>query len=223
MIERGRVYARLGGAMYLVIFMAALFGEVFVSGALIVDGDAAATAARIVGSEQLWRFAVGAQAVTLVCDATVAWLLYVLLKAAGKNIALLAAYFRLTYVAIYAPAVLANIMALRLAKAGHDEAVMLALHFHDMAFFLSLLFFGLHIVLIGYLIGRAPFSVRWLAIALEIAGICYVANTAAALVAPSLNAIVNPWIMLPPFCAELALAFWLLFAAPGAGKNCRSV
>lgn len=211
MIEDGRAYARLGGALYVAIFMAALFGEVYVSGALVVDGDAAATAAKLVGSEQLWRLGIGAQALTLVLDATVAWLLYVLLRPAGKNVALLAAYFRLTYVALYAPAVLANITALRLAKTHHAEAAMVALHVHDMAFFLSLVFFGLHIVLVGYLIGRSPFGIRWLAIALEIAGVCYLADSASALVAPAVNAAVNPWIILPPFFAELALAFWLLF------------
>lgn len=211
MIRNLRAYARTCGALYLVIFVAALFGEVFVSGSLVVGGDAVATAGRLAASEQLWRFGIGAQAVTLVCDVAVAGLLYVLLKPAGKNIALLAAFFRLTYVAVYAPAVLANLMALRFAQAHAVESSMFAVRAHDMAFALSLLFFGVHLVLAGYLIGRAPIAVPWLAVALEVTGVCYIVNTFSILVAPALHAVLYPWILLPAFFGEVGLTFWLLF------------
>ena len=48
-------YARVGGALYLFIIVAALFGETFVRGRLIVWGDAAATAANILGAETRGR------------------------------------------------------------------------------------------------------------------------------------------------------------------------
>lgn len=211
MVPTYRTYARTAGALYLAIFVAALFGEVFVSGALVVDGDAIATAGKIVGSEQLWRLGIGAQAITLVCDVAVAWLLYVLLKPAGKDLALLAAFFRLTYVAVYAPAVVANAAALRLAKAHVSQAATYALHAHDAAFTLSLIFFGIHLALVGYLIARPPIGVQWLAIALEVTGVCYVVNSFLVFVAPSVSAVLFPWILLPPFVGELGLTFWLLF------------
>lgn len=211
MLKSARHYAHFGGALYLAIFAAALFGEVFVSGALIVDGDPVATAGKIAASEQLWRFGVGAQALTLICDVGIAWILYVLLKSVDTNISLLAAFFRLTYVAVYAPAVLANIAALRFAQSQAAEGVISALRVHDMSFTLSLIFFGVHLLLVGYLMGRSPISVAWLAVALEIAGACYLINSFAVVVMPSLHATLFPWILLPPFVGELGLAFWLLF------------
>lgn len=44
-----RIYARIGGALYLFIIVAALFAEAFVRGRLIVSGDATATAQSILG------------------------------------------------------------------------------------------------------------------------------------------------------------------------------
>src|SRR5438105_14460360 len=51
-----QLYARIGGVLYLIIIVVALFGEAMVRGRLIVSGDAAATAANIMSSGSLWPF-----------------------------------------------------------------------------------------------------------------------------------------------------------------------
>ncbi len=51
-------YARLGGALYLTIIVLGAFAEGFVGNKLIVSGDAAATAANILASPELWRLSV---------------------------------------------------------------------------------------------------------------------------------------------------------------------
>ena len=48
-------YARAAGALYLVIILVGLLGQVLVKDRLIVAGDAAATAANIAASQTLWR------------------------------------------------------------------------------------------------------------------------------------------------------------------------
>src|SRR4051812_14794161 len=96
-----RTYARLGGIIYLFIILAALFGEAFVRGRLVVPGDATATAHNIVGSETLFRVGLTAEMLTCVCDVALAMILYVLLNPVNRNMALLAAFFRLTFVAFY--------------------------------------------------------------------------------------------------------------------------
>ena len=45
-----QLYARIGGALYLIIIVIGLFGEAFVRDKLIVSGDAAATAKNIMAS-----------------------------------------------------------------------------------------------------------------------------------------------------------------------------
>src|SRR5437879_11495053 len=68
-IERSpRLYARVGGALYLIIIVLGLFGEAFVRDRLLVRGDASATAANIRSMESLWRFHIAAELFLLVCD-----------------------------------------------------------------------------------------------------------------------------------------------------------
>lgn len=208
--QNGRVYARTCGVIYVFIFVAAIL-EVGFAANLVVRGDAQATASKILASEQLWRAGYSAEIFTMICDVAVAWLLYVLLAPVNRNLALLAAFFRLTYVAGYVPAVLANVMVLPLLHQNLPQAALFAARTHDPAWSISLVFFGANLALVGYLVARAPVDVRWLSVALEIAGACYIVNSFTLYLTPSLHALISPWILLPPFVGELALTFWLLF------------
>ena len=89
-----RTVAKIAGFGYLIIIIAGIFAEFFVRSALIVPGDATATAGNIMASEGLYRIGIAGDLVMLVCDVVVAWALYVLLKPVNKGLALLAAFFR---------------------------------------------------------------------------------------------------------------------------------
>jgi hypothetical protein len=210
MAQDARLYARTCGFIYVLIFLAAFVAFGF-AGRLIVEGDAPATAAKILASEQLWRVGYSAEIFTMVCDVVIAWLLYVLLAPVNRNLAMLAAFFRLTYVAGYVPAVLANAMVLPLLHQHLQQAAMFAVRTHDPAWSISLVFFGANLALVGYLIARAPVGVRWLAVALELAGACYIINSFTIFIAPPVHELIYPWVLLPPFVGELSLTFWLLF------------
>ena len=210
MTQELRVYARTCGFIYVLVFLAA-FVSFGLAGRLVVEGNAAATAQKIIASEELWRAGYSAEIFTMLCDVAIAWLLYVLLAPVNRNLALLAAFFRTTYVAAYAPAVLANVMVLPLLHQHLPEAAMLSVRTHDPAFAISLVFFGANLALVGYLIAREPVRVGWLAIALEVAGACYIINSFTIFLAPAVHALIYPWILLPPFVGEVGLTFWLLF------------
>src|SRR5580692_6104613 len=107
-----QTYARVGGALYLFIIVAALFGEAFVRGSLIVPNDPAATANNILGSEMLFRVGLAGELLTCLCDVAVTGILYVLLRPVSRNLALLAAFFRLTFVGVYSAAKLFEVAAL---------------------------------------------------------------------------------------------------------------
>ena len=114
-----QTYARVGGVLYLFIIVVALFGEAFVRGSLIVPRDPSATAANILGSETLFRVGLAGEMLTCACDVALAMILYVLLRPVSRNLALLAAFFRLTFVGIYGVAKLFEIAALA-ALGGAD-------------------------------------------------------------------------------------------------------
>lgn len=206
--------------LYLFIIVAALFGEVFVRDRLIVPRDPAATANNILGSEMLFRVGLAGEMLTCVCDVALAMILYFLLRPVSRNLALLAAFFRLTFVGIYSVAKLFEIAALA-ALGGtdylkafapqqlHDLAYVL-LRVHSLGYGASLLFFGLCCVVFGYLIHQSGYLPRILGTLLLIGGVGYVVFSLAQMLAPAFAAkYLFPWVLLPAFPAELGLALWL--------------
>lgn len=228
MISHPQLTARIAGLAYLIIFIAAPFAEMVVRSGAIVRGDAAATAANILAQEGLWRLAFAAELVNAACDAIVAVLLYELLKPAGRTVSLLAAVFRLVLVAIAAVKTLLHIAPLHLLSGDGFLAAFtpeqlqglsyLALRLHGGAYGVSLFFFGVHCVLIGWLIAHARFLPRIFGWLLAIAGLCYVFNTLAGALAPEFARSLFPWILLPALPAEGGLTLWLLIRGVNVAK-----
>src|SRR5690242_9030730 len=101
-----QLYARIGGALYLIIIVIGLFGEMFVRDRLIVAGDAAATAANIQSPEGLCRFRAGSARVLLIGAVAMLLAVYVLRRPVCAGVALLAAFFNLISIGIEAASVM---------------------------------------------------------------------------------------------------------------------
>ena len=69
---------------------------------------------------------------------------------------------------------------------------MLAFKAHNLGYQVSLVFFGVHCLLIGGLIAGSQFLPRSLGMLLAIAGACYVFNSFANLIAPAFGAMLFP-------------------------------
>ena len=215
-----RSTARMAGALYLIIIVAALFAEVFVRGRLVVSGDAAATAANILAHQTLYRLGGAADLVTFLCDAAVALLFYELLKPVSRRLSLFAAAFRLVFAALvlvntlnhFVPLVLlGGAPYLNAFKPDQLQALALAaLHLHGTGYTIGLVVFGVHCVLLGWLIARSTFLPRVLGWLMALAGFCYLANSFAGLVYPPLQGHLYPYILLPAGVVEFSLCGWLL-------------
>jgi hypothetical protein len=72
------VYARVAGVLYLIIFVAGFFADLFVRDSLIVPGDAAATANNIIASEGLFRMGIASDLIMIMCDVALGLSFYVL-------------------------------------------------------------------------------------------------------------------------------------------------
>jgi hypothetical protein len=216
-----RMLSRLTGALYLFIMVAAMFAEAFVRGKLVVTGDGAATVRNIASFETLWRWSVAANVSVTVADVAIAGLLFILLRPVNFTVAMIAAFFRLTYAAamtanavlLTAPLLLLGQSAPPLADPAQANFLLLSLlSLHNAAFGIALVVFGVHLILIGAFIARSKFLPRFLGFALTVAGACYLFNSFAGLVAPDIASRLFPWILLPGFLAEGTLALWLLTA-----------
>lgn len=207
----------------------ALFANFYVLGTLIEPDDATATVSNIGGSEGLFRAGIAAFAVNFVLDVVVAWALYILLKRTSRSLSLLTAGFRLATGAIGATALLNLLAVLPLVDdtgyataldAGQRAAhVML---YHDAfiyGFGIALVFFGVHLLLLGYLAYRSEYVPSVLGILLALAGLGYLVNYLARILLTGYEAHRNAF-MLPTICltlvGEFSWMFWLLLRG---GKN----
>lgn len=212
--------ARLCGALYLYIILAGVFAEVFVRSRLVVSDDAGATARNVLAHEGLFRLGAGAELLHLACDVAVAALLWALLRPVGRTVALAAALFRVACDVVLAVASLFQFVALRLLDGGGplerfstdqlQTLALLALRLHGDGYAVSLIFFGFACLALGHLLWRAGFLPRSLGALMGVAGLCYLVESFAHLLAPELAGLLFPAIYLPAFVAELALTTWLL-------------
>src|ERR1700722_19152771 len=97
-----QAYARLGGALYLAIIVLGAFAEGFVSNKLIVSGDAAATAANILDSPELWRLSVAGNFMVVLCAVPLLWIEYLLLRPVSRQLVVLAVLLNLVSLAVEA-------------------------------------------------------------------------------------------------------------------------
>jgi hypothetical protein len=215
-----RALARIGGLLYLVIIASGLFQEMFVRNRLIAPGDAALTAANLTSMELLWRLGVAAELVLLSAATALTLVFLVLLRPVSHRLAWLAAFFNLMAIAVEAAASVDLLEALfPLGSAAYLQAFepaqlhalsRLATRSHAHGFGIALIFFGWCTLVLGFLIYRSGFLPRTLGALMGVAGICYLTNSFALIVAPAVADRLFPAILLPAFVAELSLALWLL-------------
>ncbi|MFL6352012.1 MAG: DUF4386 domain-containing protein [Bryobacteraceae bacterium] len=223
-----QLYARIGGVLYLIIILLGLYGEIFVRAKLIVAGNATATAQKIVASELLFRSGVVGDLIMHVCDVPLILIFYVLLSPVSKDLSLLAAFLNLVQTAILAANKLNLVTVLLLLKGTHylnpfephqvQALASLSLALHEYGFGIGLIFFGVRCLVVGYLIFRSGYFPKTLGVLQVIAGLCYVNNTLALLLAPTIAAKMFPAILLPAFVGELSMCLWLLAKGVNASK-----
>lgn len=213
-------YARFAGLLYLVIIIAGVMGELMIRGTLVVGGDAAATAGRIAAAPQLWRIGIAGDLLMHVCDVFVMWAIYMLMRPVSRPLALLVLLFNLVQTAALVANKLVLLVPLLLLTdplfaSAFDSAQLqawsqLAIDIHGYGFGVGLIFFGCVLLIEGYLVRRSGFLPWRLGALLQLAGVCYLVNSGALLLAPQVASLLFPAILVPCFIAELAFALWLL-------------
>lgn len=212
--------ARLGGAMYLIIIVLGLFAEVLVRQRLIMANDAMATAANIRAHEFLWRCGVASELVSLMCVTVLMLTWIAVLRPVHRDLTYLALFFGLTAHAVGAMGGL-QAMATLLPLSGAPwlqaytpeqlaALAQLMLREQNHAFAVSLLLSGCFFVIAGPLIFRSGYLPKAIGVLYTIAGVGYIVNTFALVLAPTVAdrvfMIVAPIILL----GESSLSLYLL-------------
>jgi hypothetical protein len=219
-----RFLARMAGLVAWITTSAGF--AAIVIGNLAVYADAAATAHNILANELLYRLAIVGDVISALYI-VYTLLLYYLFRPVNRSLALLAALFSLVGIAVGmlipffdVAALLALKDAQSLSALTQEQLQAIALLFLQLraqADALSLVLFGTYNILTGYLIVRSTFLPRILGVLLAIAGVGYLINTFANILAPDFAAHLVPYILLPGG-AELLLALWLLLFGVNAQR-----
>ena len=219
-----RKTARTAGVLYLMIIIAGIFAQFFVRQSLLVPGDAAATAANIAASEQLFRLGIAADLIMILSDIALALAFYVLLRAVSNALALTAAFFRLAQAATLGINLLNLFFVLQLQSGAEylsvfsasqlDALTLFFLEAHALGYSLAMAFFGVNLLILGYLIFKSGYFPKILGILTIVAAVGYLLADSFAKVLLSnyaeYAAVFDSAVIIPAFVAELALCLYLL-------------
>jgi uncharacterized protein DUF4386 len=158
--------------------------------------------------------------VVVVADVAISVTRYLLLRPVSHTLSLLAAALRLVYSAVLA-AVLVNLFdAFRLLTGVQGAAglprrepqamALAALDTFNAGFLLALVLFGVHLLLLGFLLYRSRYVPRVLGALLVAAGAVYIADSLAGLMLADHGGLVSAVLLTPAVVGELGLTAWLL-------------
>ena len=210
-------YARVAGVLMLLSVVFGFLGELYLPGKYIVSGDAAATAANIVGHPQLFRLSWASYLVEGLCDITLCVVFYILLRPVDKNLALLSAFFGIVSMVTFAVAQGSIFSAsVILREAGGMNAfgveqrnalALLAIRIASTVATLFLCFYGTASMLRGYLIARSGYLPKALGVLLFIGGASFFLRSTTYLLVPAYS---SQMMLMPMALGGLPLMAWLL-------------
>jgi hypothetical protein len=211
--------ARLAGALWLIV-IAVSIASLFAAPSVSTSGSPAETAANILAAETPYRLAFALLFIGSLCYLGVTALLYELLRPVNRSIALFGAFAGLAGLTIGAASAVNELGALDLLKQAATAAPAAANQLQTIAQFalrdgpefkVGMVFFGLQVASVGYLILRSGLVPRIIGGVLVAGGLSYIISSFATFVAPAVGARLSPLVIPIAILGEGSLTLWLLF------------
>lgn len=217
-ISTGRFALIAGIAM---VFMGTTpYAEFFVYHKLVLSGSAEVTIKNILANKYLFISGILGYLVNFIADVVAAWAFYGLLKPVNEMFSLLTAWFRLVYTVISLSALLNLLTVLRLVNSSENLTifdadqlqyqVMFSLHAFRDGWSFAYYFFGIHLILLGYLIFKSAYIPRIIGVLIIADGLGWIIST----IQPVLLPHVNLDFIAITYFGELVLLIWLLIKGP---------
>ena len=152
----------------------------------------------------LFKLGIVAFLVTVVFDVVVAWALQELYK--NQTLSLLSTFFRLSHAIIMGIAIF---KLLEVLDFNSNEEILINLKAFNRIWLIGLLFFGIHLILLGR-IAKANTFIKWFLI---LAGVCYMLDTLAYFILPNYEDVASVFLILvatTSIIGEMSFAFWLI-------------
>ena len=209
--------AIITGFLYFLQIPFGTFGTIYIPKALVVLGDAAATANNILANEFLFRLSIVTAILNALLLVVTALFFYKLLKPVHKNYARLIVLFTVIVASISMLNELNNVAVLLLLKspeyltlfsAGQLQALIsLFLNLHQYGIQIVGIFWGLWLLPMGYLVYKSNYIPKIIGIFLMITCLGYLIDFGTFFLFPNFGVVISEYTWL----GEVMMVFWLLF------------
>jgi len=201
-----RTAAIIAGVGLLLIAILAPIAYLNTFQSLVKFDDAALTAQNIMNAMGAFRLCILLLSIVMVLDIVVAWGLYIVLVPAKKNLSALTAWLRVIYAGISLFAISKLSLALQVISADGTQA-MAFLKAFQIIWDIAYIFFGSHLLVLGYLAFTSGYVPKWLGGFLMLAGVGYLVDALGKTFFPAYNLNIAQF----TFVGEVLLIFWLLW------------
>ena len=210
-------YARLAGILLVVSLFAGSFGESYVPEKLLAATDVAETARRLTAHIGMFRLSFASYLIEAACDLALTAIFYVLLRPVSRPLSLIALCFGLFSTTTFAVGEIFYFVA-ALPFTDADMIKVLSPEVRQTMTYLSLTifgyifaiftgFYGIAVMLRGYLILRSGYLPRALGALVLLGGAGFLAKNIVSVLAPAHDSMA---FVLPMLLAMLSMALWFL-------------
>lgn len=213
-------YARVIGALYVVLFILGPMVFLGGKGGVLVPGDPAATAERVRELGDAYRWGMGIEAVIFLIEVLLSGLLYVMFRQVHRAMSFAAALARFGEAVLQGANLLTSALVIGVVGGGAALAALPAAQQDALLYLFQQangqmilvwgLFFGLHVLLLAWLVYKSGFLPRWLGVLLMFAGAGYLTQSFGVLLWPGSAALLDTVVIVTAVPGELAFTLWLL-------------
>lgn len=218
------------GFLYLIVIVCAGFSQGVVRETVYVAGDAAATSARILDAGSMFSWGLITDLIAFSTDVAISILFYLMFKQVNKPLALIAAAFRLVAHPAIASLNLLNHYAAKyvLTNSGFaaefqieqlQQAAMFFMDAHHMGYLIAGVTFGLHCMILGYLIVQSGFIPRLLGFLMIAASFGYLIESFGFILFPELKTQLALVVGVSAALGEVGLCIWLMIKGAKTEKG----
>ncbi len=204
---------RIAGVLGIIIFIAAIFSEAISPNFTVVLDGAGGTIETLTMHLTKFRYGIIADGLVIFCEILYAFLLFKILLPVDRRLSLIAMMLRYILIGFLCYILFPNIQILNAIdfNAIDSSLFLLSVSDHTHIYQVGLLFFSLHLLILGVLVFQAEFLPRLIGLLLFISGICYLTNSISYFRHPEFNHQFGTFLFIPPVIGEMSFTLWLFF------------
>lgn len=210
-----RTAALISGFCLLVMVIVAPIAEMYAYPKLIVRSSITETIETLSSNRNLFTICILGYLLTFILDVIVAWSLFILLKPVNAGVSLLTGLFRIVYTVVALAALLNLVSVYRIVYASTvftldnqsaQSQIANYLNSFKAQWYFGLVFFSLHLILLGFLVIKSSYIPKVFGVLLMITGLGYSLTTFKPFLFPNTNIDFAAF----TFYGEIIFMIWLL-------------